>query len=294
MITISGFTFVRNGFQMGYPFLPSIRSLLPLVDELIVVVGDSEDGTRTAIENLGADKIRIVDSVWSEEKRQNGVIFKEQSNLGLVEGTGDWLFHLQADEVLHEDDYARIRTALVDADQQDDVDGLLFPFYHFWGDYQHHRATRRTHNWEIRAFKNNRKIQSYKDSQGFRRYPTPASTGQKLTVIPVQAPIYHYSYTRHPKLMRRKSNYFHRFWHSNAWLTQHTNERPFDYNEVDCLEHFNGSHPALMQTIITQKDWDFEYDPSRSTMSLKDRLLYRIEKHFGWRLFGYQNYKLKS
>lgn len=277
-MTISGFTFVRNGLQMGYPFLSSIRSLLPLVDELIVVVGDSEDGSREAVEALNSDKIRIIDSVWSEEKRQNGIIFKEQADLGLLEGTGDWLFHLQADEVLHEDDYNTIRQALAKADQQADVDGLLFPFYHFWGDYQHHRATRRTHDWEIRAFKNHRQVRSYKDSQGFRRYPSGDTVGQKLTVINVQAPIYHYSYTRHPSLMRRKSNYFHRFWHSNAWLAQHTHERPFDYNEVDRLEPFEGSHPALMQATIAQKDWDFEYAPSRSTMSIKDRLLYAIEK----------------
>ena len=30
---------------MGYPFLASIQSLLPIVDEMFVVVGDSEDGS---------------------------------------------------------------------------------------------------------------------------------------------------------------------------------------------------------------------------------------------------------
>ena len=43
---ISGFTYVRNGIKLGYPFIPSILSLLPAVDELVVVVGDSGDESR--------------------------------------------------------------------------------------------------------------------------------------------------------------------------------------------------------------------------------------------------------
>lgn len=86
---ISGFTYIRNGFKMGYPFMASIQSLLPVVDELIVVVGDSEDGTREAIVNLMNDKIIIIDSIWSEEKRKNGEIFREQSNIGLSKINGD-------------------------------------------------------------------------------------------------------------------------------------------------------------------------------------------------------------
>ena len=47
---ISGFTYLRNGFKMGCPFIPSILSLLTAVDEL-VVTGDPEDGAREAIED---------------------------------------------------------------------------------------------------------------------------------------------------------------------------------------------------------------------------------------------------
>ena len=34
--SISGFTFIRNGVELGFPFEASIRSLLPLVDEFVV------------------------------------------------------------------------------------------------------------------------------------------------------------------------------------------------------------------------------------------------------------------
>jgi len=92
--------------------------------------------------------------------------------------------------------------------------------------------------------------------------------------------------------MNKKSNYFHRFWHSNDWLKNNTKEADFDYNEVDRLEAYEGLHPIYMWDVIKQKDWEFNYDPSKSNMRFKDRILYGFEKQFKHRLFEYKNYKL--
>jgi glycosyltransferase involved in cell wall biosynthesis len=294
---ISGFTYVRNGFKFGYPFIPSIQSLLPIVDELIVVVGDSEDGTREAIEQLNDNKIQIIDSVWDDALRRGGKIFAQQSNLGLEQITGDWAFHLQVDEVLHEDARNEIIKSIEYAESRKEVDAILFPFMHFWGDYYHIRNTRRTHDFEIRIFKNKGIIKSYRDSQGFRSYPSESeyaagNPGEKLNVIKIDIPIYHYSYTRNPNLMKKKANYFHRFWHDSKWLKENVDSSDFDFNDVDKLEKFEGEHPKYMKETIAAKDWDFEYDPSKSTMSFRDKILYLIEKSTGKRLFNYQNYRL--
>ncbi|MBN1821301.1 MAG: hypothetical protein JXR31_10315, partial [Prolixibacteraceae bacterium] len=235
---ISGFTYVRNGFKYGYPFLASINSLLPLVNEMIVIVGNSDDGTREAIENLNNKKIKIIDTVWDESLRENGKIFAQQSDLGLNQCSGNWAFHLQVDEVLHENDQQKIIETIKNADSNPHIEGLLFPFLHFWGDYNHIRNTRRVHRFEIRVFKNSGKIKPYKDSQGFRNYAKNPN-GEKLKVIKVDVPIYHYSYTRHPKLMNKKANYFHQFWHNDTWIKNKTDEREFNYNKVDRLEIFN-------------------------------------------------------
>ena len=72
---VSGFTYVRNGVHFDYPFLQSIQSVLPIVDELIVVVGDSFDETRSSILALNNNKIKIVDTIWNEEMRAGGYIF---------------------------------------------------------------------------------------------------------------------------------------------------------------------------------------------------------------------------
>jgi len=294
---ISGFTFVRNGFTYGYPFIPSILSLLPLVDELIVVVGDSEDHTREAIVALNEPRIRIIDSVWDDKLRENGTVFAQQSNLGLAAISGDWAIHLQVDEVFHEDDHIAIRNAINEADAIPEADGILFPFYHFWGDFRHIRNTRKTHPFEIRAFKNRGIVRSYKDSQGFRKYSSEAAyeqgeEGAKLNVIKTRVPVFHYSYSRNPSLMKRKAEYFNRFWHSDEWIQEHSKEKPFDFNEVDRLEPFTGAHPTYMREVIAAQDWMFEYDPRRSNMSFKDRFMYRLNKITGKRLFEFENYKL--
>jgi len=202
---ISGFAYIRNGLTYGYPFVPSIKSLLPVVDELIVVVGDSTDGSREEIANIQGDKIKIIDTVWDEEPRKSGKIFAQQSNLGLEKINGGWAIHLQADEVLHEHDQDEIINAVKQTDAREDIDGVLFPFLHFWEDYNHIRNTRRTRRYEIRAFRNTGKVRSYKDSQGFIIYSNPAADhkGQKLRVIKTDSAIYHYAFARHSALMTK-------------------------------------------------------------------------------------------
>ncbi|WP_187696155.1 glycosyltransferase [Xanthovirga aplysinae] len=294
---ISGFTYVRNGFKYGYPFIPSIRSLLPLVDELVVVVGNSTDGSKEAIEKLSNPKIKIIDSVWDEELRSNGRIFALQSNLGLDQISGDWAIHLQADEVFHESTLNSLRRQILAAEQNPEVDGLLFPFHHFWGDYEHIKDDRSVHRFEIRAFRNKGCIRSYKDSQGFRKYRSiqgynSGEKGTKLNCLKVRHHIFHYSYARNPKLMTLKANYFERFWHPDTWLKKNLPTGTFDFNYVGRLAKFKDEHPIYMKETINQKDWDFSYDPSQSILSIKDRFLLKVENLFGYRPFEYKNYKI--
>ena len=299
MTSISGFTYVRNGFRYGYPFLASIRSILPLVDELIVVVGDSSDGTREAIHKIQDSRIKIVDSIWNEELRKNGKVFAQQSNLGIDHLKGDWCLHTQADEAIHESDQKSVSRNIKLASENDLIDGLLFKFYHFWGDFKYIRDTRNVHRYEIRAFKNQRNIYSYRDSQGFRKYKSyetykAGEKGEKLLVLNTGIPVYHYSYVRNPKLMKKQKNFFFRFYHNDSWLSNNTNESAFDYNEVDKLTDFEGSHPLYVQEYIKNKDWDFLYDPEKSNMSVKDKILSKIEELTKYRLFEYKNYKIVS
>src|SRR5690606_326778 len=155
-----------------------------------------------------------------------------------------------------------LKKEIYECEKLDEVEGLLLPFYHFWGDFCYIRNTRRTHSHEIRAFKNKGIVKSYKDSQGFRKYDSveayeAGQKGEKLKVVKVDVPIYHYSYVRNPKLMAKKSNFFRRFWHSDEEVKRREREK-FDYNEVDKLETFKGNHPKYVNGFISKKDWNFK------------------------------------
>src|SRR5215207_8727233 len=110
-MTLSGFTFCRNMVRYDYPVVESIRSILPIVDEFVVNVGRCEDGTLELIRSIDSPKIRIVESVWDETLRKDGIIYSQQTNIALSHCAGDWAFYLQADEVIHEQDLPGILEA---------------------------------------------------------------------------------------------------------------------------------------------------------------------------------------
>ena len=101
-VKISGFTFIRNGVDLGYPFIPSIRSLLPLCDEIIVNVPRSADNTLAMVRAMGDPKIHCIESEWDEKLRKDGLALSHHTNLALRECSGDWCVYVQGDEVLHE------------------------------------------------------------------------------------------------------------------------------------------------------------------------------------------------
>jgi len=115
---ISGFSYVRNGFEYGYPFIEAIQSVLPVCDEFVIAVGDSTDGTREAIAKLDPQKIKIIDTKWDMQLREGGKVFAQQANIALDNITGDWAFHIQADEVIHENDLQKIIAAIKENDSK--------------------------------------------------------------------------------------------------------------------------------------------------------------------------------
>lgn len=297
---VSGFSYVRNGFTYDYPFIESIRSVLPLCDEFIMVIGDSNDGTREAVVALNDPKIRIVDTIWDESSRKGGYIFSQQANAGLDHCTGDWCFHIQADEVIHEKDYDHIRQMMTKYLNDPKVEGLLIHFKNFFGDFKHYAPTRRYHNKEIRIVKNDRHVRSYKDSQGFRKFVEPENylteKGTKLHVKQMDATLFHYSYVKHPKTQVKKRLEFSKRWlPSDSPLEEYAkkNVNGYDYSsEIDLLKEFKGTHPSVMQDRIRKADWTFNYDPTKNNMTFVEKLLYLVQITTGKQLFAYKNYKL--
>ena len=298
---VSAFTYVRNGLQYDYPFIESIQSILSIADEFIVVIGDSIDGTREAVEALDNAKIKIVDTKWDDNLRTGGQIFAQQANIGLdnVSKDADWLFHIQADEVINENDLPIIKNAMECYLDQPEVEGLLFDFINFFGDYEHYAPSRRYHQKEIRIIRNNPHFRSYKDSQGFRSFNDPENIwqekGTKLSVKKINAMVYHYSYVKDPKVQLKKHLVFGSRWHEgDEWMKKflEKNKSGYDYGKIDFLYKFRATHPAVMQHRIQKQDWVFNYDPSKNDMSFKEKFLKLLQDITGKQFFIYKNYKL--
>ena len=137
---ISGFSFVRDGVSLYYPVAESIRSILPICDEFVVAVGQGSAGDRTreVIEEINDPKVKIIDTVWNEKDFQHGAINARQTDIAMQACAGDWLFYLQADEVVHEKYLPVIHARLEELLHDLEVEGLLFSYKHLWCDYLHY------------------------------------------------------------------------------------------------------------------------------------------------------------
>ena len=110
---ISGFTFIKNAVAYDFPVVESVRSVLPVVDEFIIVAGDSSDGTDELLKVFdGEPKVRIIRTVWDTQTYdRGGMIYAQQTDVGLRACTGDWCLYIQSDEIMHHDALPVIREA---------------------------------------------------------------------------------------------------------------------------------------------------------------------------------------
>ncbi|HUI92893.1 MAG TPA: hypothetical protein VLX68_11655 [Chitinivibrionales bacterium] len=293
---LSGFSFARNADKLGYPIAESIASILPVCDEFVIAIGagDAGDRTRDIVAAVGSSKVRIIDTVWTDRDTLKGAVYSQQTNIALSQCTGDWCFYLQADEVLHERylDIVRTRCERLLGDGR--VEGLLFSYKHFWGDYTHFQNSHGWYPYEIRIVRNNIGAQSFGDAQSFRRGE------KKLRVALANAEMFHYGYVRHPRLMQRRNAEIETTYHGEAEARKMFGHRPaqFDFGPMEKLAVYKGTQPKVMEKRISEMDWkELLYNKGKSTgprKSLKHRILTWIEKTFfgGRQVGGYKNYIL--
>ena len=98
---VSAFTFIKNGQILGYPFLQSIQSVLPIVDEFVINVGKSEDDTLDLVKSISSPKIRVIESNWNENMQDRGYVYGQQKMIAQFNCVGDWAFYIEGDEIYH-------------------------------------------------------------------------------------------------------------------------------------------------------------------------------------------------
>lgn len=286
---ISGFTIARNVVKADYPIREAIYSILPLCDEIIVAVGESEDDTLAYIKSFNEPKIKIIETIWDDNLREGGKVLALETDKAkqAINPKADWCLYIQADECLDDRSIEGLKLQLEKYKDNKAVEGLLFDYTHFFGSYDYVGDSRNWYRHEIRVVKNWSNIKSYKDAQGFR------IDGRKLNVKKANATMFHYGWVKNPQLQLEKLKQARKLWHSDEFIqNEYQNMQAFDFNQVDSLKTYHGHHPEVMKARIAAQNWDFQFDTKRKNMSLKKRLLYAIEQWTGVRLGEYKNYQL--
>lgn len=258
-MNVSGFTFVRNAVKYDYPVVESILSALPLCDEFVVNVGRCEDGTLQLIQSIRDPKIKIVESVWDESLRKDGLIYSQQTNIALSHCKGEWAFYIQADEVVHEDDLPVLRRSMERHLGDHAVKGLLFRYLHFIADYWslnpwfYHKA--------VRIIRNNGDIESCGDAVGFHFKPTQQylQSGPKEWLAYSGARMFHYGWVKDPKTMLAKVKEQVAVYHGNHPPPQQAKlytQETFQYEDYAVLKDFRGQHPSVMSArVAASRRW---------------------------------------
>ena len=270
-VKVTGFTFIRNALIYDYPIREAIRSVLPLCDEFLVAVGQSDDKTLELIHDIGSPKIRIIETIWDDALRANGEVLAVETNKALraISPDSDWCFYIQGDEVLEEGQDSLIRRAMKHHLNDNNVDGFLLKYRHFYGSYDFIGASNSWYKHEIRIVRNRAEIYSYRDAQGFRK-----GENEKLKVIALPVHIHHYGWVKEPQAMQRKQRNFNKLWHDDEWMASNIpSVDHFEYEKhVTQVKRFNGKHPAVMRERIEAMNWSFNIDISMERRTLKDRV----------------------
>ncbi len=289
---LSGFSVARNAIDLDYPIEEVIKSILPVVDEFVIALGDSYDNTTEIIRSMADSRLKILEREWDNTLFDHGAILAHETSAALEECTGDWCIYLQADEVIHEKFLPVIVEACRKYMDDERVEGFLLSYKHFWGDHFHYQKARNWYRREIRVVRNDIGVRSWKSAQGFR------IDGRKLNVILIPAEVYHYGWVRDPLRMKRKRIAHDSLHHDKVWVDNqyrgNGHEKPFEFGSLRNLELFTDTPPAVMKNRIESREWKIRENPAvkHEHDHLLVRILSTVERFLGFRFGEYRNYKL--
>ena len=271
---VSAFTFIKNGDILGYPFIESIKSVLPIVDEFIINVGDCEDQTLEKINNISSSKIKIIQSSWNENMVDRGFIYGQQKMIAQYSCSGDWLFYVEGDEIYHEKDLMHIRDQLEVNLNEEKVEAIAFKFLHFYGNKNSYLNSPGWYRSEARIIKSS--IRSYApdglfwlvlDSNKHGRYP-------RAKLLDIYC--YHYGWVRSEEEMNLKSHKVQKYW--NKKYTK------IDYSQIDqkIIREFKDKHPSIMKQWLKNEIGVFKADKNYklTKKQRKHRLMLLFERFF--------------
>jgi hypothetical protein len=159
---ISGVTVVRNAVKLGYPLYFSVKSVIDACDEFVISEGFSEDSTMDIVRQLQNEyptKVRVARERWKAARA--GETIADVTNNAMQKCAYEWIYYVQADEIVHEDNLGFIASV---PERFHHHRSVSFRFTHFrlnllfemMGSYPH--AIRMVRNYSKRWRKNIRRL----------------------------------------------------------------------------------------------------------------------------------------
>ena len=124
---------LKDVLKSGYPFVEAIAASLPVCDELLISEGYSTDGTYEVVEQICGlnKKVKVYRQQWPSTKKYS--IIAEVTNNVRAKCSGDYIFSIQANEILHEKNVELIKTLPEICPQ---INAFSLPFVHLVKQYQ--------------------------------------------------------------------------------------------------------------------------------------------------------------
>ena len=287
MVRVSGFTIVRNAVKLDFPIEASIRSLLPVCDEVVVNVGKSEDDTLALVRSIQDPRVRIMETEWDMTIRNT--VLGQETLRAMRACRNPWGIYIQADEVLHETGAEALARAIRQHDGDPRVEGLLVKYNHFYGDLDTVGTHRRWYRREVRAVRLDPAldIRPYQGAQGFRVGPGHRKIRARLT----DAEMFHYGWARPAQALRSKLEVSRVLY---PWVKQPEAGQPL-LPWTPGLRRFTGTHPAAAREWVAGRRHDAErfIEPRRFRWKfLRYYISAAIERLTGARVFEFRNYKI--
>jgi hypothetical protein len=283
---VSGFTLVRNAIRLDFPVVASIRSILPLCDELVVNVGHSDDETLDLIRAIDDPRIRIIESEWVFG--QGHQVLAEETQRALDACRHPWGVYIQADEVLADGGVEVLRAQIDRHDDDPRVEGLVVRYRHFYGTPDYLGMARPWYRREVRVVRRPPVVdmRSHADAQGFRVGPERRKVNSKLT----DAWMHHYGWARPDPALVEKYKATPAIYGGG----------PVDLDSIVLpwqprIQHYQGAHPEVVRdwvdarradrkTRIGPMQWQWRF--------LKDYASGAAEYFLGYQPFAFRNYRL--
>jgi hypothetical protein len=287
-VKVSGFTIVRNAERLDFPVEASIRSILPICDEVVVNVGRSEDRTLELVGAIEDPKLRILETEWDLARGE--ALLREETLRAMRACHHPWGICIQADEVLHEAGAPNLRAALETADADRRIEGIVVRYRHIFGDPGTEAVNRRWYRREVRAVRLDPAlgVAPYRDAQGFRVGPDHRKVRARLA----DAEMFHYGWMRSASALRARGE-VDRHLYPGRWVPP-THEAAV-LRWFPGLRPFLGTHPAAVRAWVEARAVDLERVVTPPFFELQHLRFYAsdvIERLTGARPFEFRNYEL--